>query len=201
MLHYTHASCFEFTDSYLSDLRVGKAEIQQHFATYFSRVLDRWLRSRLQDVTVVEDIRQETLLRVMEIIGRENGLRDASRLPQFVNRVCNNVLLEYWRKTYSTAKVSKCLENLDESPNPEQALQATEDISYLRNALMRIPTSDRTILTMLYFEERNRAEVSHRIGVNQQYLRVLVHRAILRLRASFISSLGQPHVCGTLQQG
>jgi RNA polymerase sigma factor (sigma-70 family) len=196
MLRYEHDSYSEFIDSYLSDLRVGKAEIQEHFATYFSRVLDRWLRSRLRDVTAIQDIRQETLLRVMENIGREKGLRDPYQLPQFVNRVCHNVLLEHWRKAHNTAEVSKRLETLHESPNSEQNLQEAEEALHLRNALMRIPANDRTVLTMLYFEERSRAEVSRQIGVNQRYLRVLVHRAILRLRASFISGLGQPHVCG-----
>jgi len=197
MQQYAHTSSSEFTDGYVSGLRVGKEEIQEHFATYFSRTLDRWLRSRLRDIKVREDIRQEALLRVVEAIGRENGLRDAHRLPQFVNRVCNNVLLEHWRKTHNTVELSKCLEVPDERSSPEQTLQEAEKASYLRNSLMRIPASDRTILTLLYFEKRSRAEVSRQIGVSQGYLRVLVYRAISRLRTSFFSGLGQPRIRGT----
>ncbi|MGI9071225.1 MAG: RNA polymerase sigma factor [Bryobacteraceae bacterium] len=193
MPHHTQDLRPEFTDSYVSGLRDGNAEIQEHFAAYFSRELDFWLQFRLRDDGVIEDIRQETLRRVLGAIARENGLRDSHRLGPFVNRVCKNVLLEHWRKTRKTADLRERLENLDDSPGPERTLAAAENLSHLRNALKRISAHDRAVLMMLYFEERDRAEVSRRIGVNRSYLRVLAHRAILRLRASFLSCLAPPH--------
>ena len=44
----------------------------------------------------MEDIRQETFLRVFQAI-RRNTIRDPARIGAFVNSVCNNVILEFGR--------------------------------------------------------------------------------------------------------
>ena len=44
---------------------------------------------------MIEDIRQETFLRVLVTLRRKHGLEHPERLGAFVNSVCNNVFLEY----------------------------------------------------------------------------------------------------------
>ena len=181
---------FEFTYTYIAGLRNRDPEIQQHFAEYFTRELDRWLRPRLRHKTAIEDIRQETLTRVLDVVRRENALRHAHRLPAFVNKVCRNVLREYWRKTSKSEDLDPRIE-IVHGDSAEQRAQAAEKYSCLREALMRIPKHDRAVLTMLYFEEEDRSEAGRRMGVSQAYLRVLVHRATKRLRVSFLNCLAQ----------
>lgn len=194
--------CSEFTTSYVSGLRDGNTEIRNHFATYFSRELDLWFRFRLRDEREVEDLRQETLCRALEAIVRENGLRDANLLRQFVNGICRNVLLEHWRASHKTDELDECRENLDEAPGPEQVFRVAENISHLRTALMSLPANDRTVLTMLYFEELDRSEITQRIGINRGHLRVLVHRAISRLRVSFVKCPAEkPENTRNIEQG
>ncbi|MBV8552189.1 MAG: sigma-70 family RNA polymerase sigma factor [Acidobacteriaceae bacterium] len=184
--HKQALSC-EFSDSYVSGLRNGNPEIQNHFASYFGGAVDFWLRFRLRDHTAIEDLRQETLCRVLEAIKREKSLRDANRLGQFVNGICRNVLFEHWRATQRTTELDECLGSWDEASGPEQSLQTEESLCQLRTAMMSLPEYDRAVLLMLYFDELDRSEVSERLGVKRGHLRVLVHRAISRLRESFIS--------------
>src|SRR5260370_30563936 len=88
---------FEFTDKYIADLREGVPEVADHFAHYFGDLLNLKLRSRLHCPFLVEDARQETLVRVLEALQVRGSLRNAERLGAFVNAVCNNVLLPVWR--------------------------------------------------------------------------------------------------------
>jgi RNA polymerase sigma factor (sigma-70 family) len=177
---------FSFDHEYITDLLKGDREIEKHFATYFSRDLDQWLRGKLRSSAAIEDIRQETLRRVLEMLHR-GILRRPNGLSSFVRGVCKRVMLEQWRKEAKLSLSEDIGDRWDESSNPEQALAAAESIGRLRTAMLALPPEARQLLSMLYFEERDRAEVSRCIGVNQNYLRVLIHRAILRLRSVFYS--------------
>lgn len=175
-----------FDDKYIIALLKGDSEIEKHFAAYFSRDLDCWLRRRLRSSAAIEDIRQETLRRVLEMLHR-GTLRRSNCLYSFVHGVCRRVLLEQWRKDAKLSLSDDLSENQNGSFDPEQAVAAAESVGRLRAAMLALPPESRQLLSMLYLEERDRAEVSRRIGVNQNYLRVLIHRAILRLRSVFYS--------------
>src|SRR5215831_12028494 len=88
---------FEFDDPYLKRLRDGDPSTESHFVVYFSQLLQLKLRARFLAPDVVDDLRQETFTRVLRSIRADGGIREASRLGAYVNSVCNNVLLEYYR--------------------------------------------------------------------------------------------------------
>ena len=84
----------EFDDSYLERLRAGDFRTQEHFVAYFSELIQIKLRSRLQSPQDIEDVRQETFVRVLTALRNEGGIRQADRLGPYVNSTCNNVLLK-----------------------------------------------------------------------------------------------------------
>src|SRR5271169_5245308 len=88
---------FAFDASYVEKLRAGDAHIEGHFVNYFSELIRLKLRSRLSSQEAVEDVRQETFVRVLVQLRGQAGLRQPDRLGSFVNSVCNNVLLEHYR--------------------------------------------------------------------------------------------------------
>ena len=88
---------FAFDASYIERLRSGDAHIEAHFVSYFSELIRLKLRSRLNSKEAIEDVRQETFVRVLVLLRGEGGLRQPDRLGPFVNSVCNHVLLEHYR--------------------------------------------------------------------------------------------------------
>lgn len=177
-----------FDDDYITGLLKGDPEIEKHFAAYFSQELDYWLKGRLRAAAAIEDVRQETLRRVLETIYGGKVLQKPEHLPYFVHGVCKKVLLEHWRKAARCSAQDDIRESSVGGCDPEQAASAAEDVCHLRTAIMALPSESRQLLNMLYFEERDRAEVSRKIGVDQNYLRVLIYRAIVRLRIIFFSA-------------
>lgn len=177
----TFAGSFEFDDEYLQRLSADDPKIAEHFGIYFGRVLNRKLRCRCRNPELIEDVRQETLRRVLEAV-RKGDLNDPKRLEGFVSCVCSNVLFEYWRavKKHSADEL-KC-EPAAHQPDPEQVFTRTEAIRQLWQGLMALPVRDREILQMAFLEESDSLELSTRLSVSRTYARVLVHRAIAKLR-------------------
>ncbi len=100
---------FSFDESYLQRLRGGDFPTEQHFVDYFGQLLLIKLRSRLRSSQSVDDIRQETFVRVLKAV-RTGGVRSAEGLGSFVNSICNNVLQEHYRSS------ARSVPSQDENP-------------------------------------------------------------------------------------
>src|SRR5499427_2690240 len=85
---------FPFDKLYVDRLRDGDASTEQHFASYFGQILNIMLRARYLSPERVDDVRQETLARVIATLRRQGGIRQPERFGAFVNSVCKNVLRE-----------------------------------------------------------------------------------------------------------
>lgn len=176
---------YEFDAAYLEQLTAGDPEVERHFTEYFGALLLAKLRSRLRSPTLVEDARQETFLRVLTTIRTKGGLTSPGGLGAFVNTVCNNVLFELYR---SESKLALVLDD-EGAPEPEASevsvelrLLSQEARARVRQALDGLPDKDRTLLQWLFFEERDKNQICKELGVDREYLRVLVHRAKSRVR-------------------
>ena len=71
-------------------------ETEREFVSYFGELMAIKLRSRLRAPELVQDVTQETFLRVLRTL-RERGIENPEALGSFVNSVCTNVLFEVYR--------------------------------------------------------------------------------------------------------
>jgi RNA polymerase sigma-70 factor (ECF subfamily) len=149
-----------FDAGYVDNLCAGDRRTQEHFAAYFSQLLQLKLRSRLRSPQAIEDVRQETFARVFSVL-RKDGLRQPERLGAFVNMVCNHVLFEHYRSTTGS-------ESLDVEGRPEfpdKAANALELVASrqikdkVREILLDLAPRDRSLLQAVFLDERDRDEV------------------------------------------
>jgi RNA polymerase sigma-70 factor, ECF subfamily len=175
-----------FDADYVQQLRDGTPSVREHFATYFGELLLIKLRRRLRSRQLIDDVRQETLLRVLKIVGRNGGMEYPERLGALVNSVCNNVLHEFFRAETRHAYYSETLpELIDERVDVEMPLINEQRRREVKRVLAQLPEKDTRLLSMIFFEERNRSEVCRDLGVDRDYLRILLHRAKARFRERF----------------
>src|SRR3981189_198840 len=85
-----------FDRDYVNRLASGDAVVEHHFGSYFGDLLLVKLRVRIRSPQLIEDIRQETLLRVLRIV-RMKGVEHPERFGAFVSGVCSNVMMELLR--------------------------------------------------------------------------------------------------------
>lgn len=180
-----------FDQPYLERLRAGDFRTQEHFVAYFSELIQLKLRSRVQSPQAIEDVRQETFARVFAALRAESKIRQPERLGSYVNSICNNVLLEYYR----SSQRDTFLDDEEDQDFPDQtidfigAIAAKQMQEKVREILDEMPERDRRLLRAIFLEERDKDEVCRDFGVDRDYLRVLLHRAKQSFKSLYLKNL------------
>lgn len=179
-----------FDEPYVERLRNGDFRTQEHFVAYFSELIQLKLRSRLHSPQAIEDVRQETFARVFTAL-HAGKIRQPDRIGAFVNSMCNNVLLEYYRSSSRDSSIED-----DESPEfPAANIDIVGAIASkqigdkVREILEELPERDRRLLREIFLEERDKDEVCRDFGVDRDYLRVLLHRAKLSFKSLYLKNM------------
>ena len=177
---------FVFDKAYVDRLRDGEPSTEQHFASYFGRLLGIMLRARYLSAEQIEDIRQETLTRVIAVLRRDGGVKYPERFGAFVNSICKNVLRENrrnWNRTQSLQEERS--EEPDRMVDLEEALISEDTKKQVRGILAEMKRRDRDLLAAIFLHDKDKDEICAEFGVDRQYLRVLLHRAKERFRSCF----------------
>jgi RNA polymerase sigma-70 factor, ECF subfamily len=174
-----------FDRDYIERLARGDEETERHFTRYFGDLLFIKLRARLRSPQMAEDARQETLLRVLSRLRSKGAIECPERLGAFVNSVCENILSEMFRAEGRFRQVPEhAPERADVSPNPESQFVTEERKALVREILAKLSDRDRSLLRRVFLEERDKDELARELGTNRDYLRVRIHRALVRFRAA-----------------
>lgn len=181
---------YSFDRGYFERLRAGHAETERHFVSYFSELLLIKLRARYLQADAIEDIRQETFVRVLAAIRKESGVQQPERLGAFVNSVCNNVLLEHYRSSTRHSEMGDTAYDIpDQTIDLDGQLISDEAQKNVRKVLDKLSAKDRDVLRAVMLEEGDKDQLCRRLGVDRDYLRVLVHRAKQNFKSSFKKSM------------
>lgn len=173
---------YRFDECYVKRLQAGDPAVEQHFASYFGELLRIKLLSRFLPQHLVDDITQETFSRVLSALKRDNALRSSECLGAFVNSVCNNILLEYYRRSGRESTLEDAQEPEDTKVDLNRSLVSEEARRLVREILDQMPDRDRIVLRALFIEEKSKDQVCRQLAVDRDYLRVLLHRAKIQFR-------------------
>jgi RNA polymerase sigma-70 factor (ECF subfamily) len=180
-----------FDAPYVERLRSGDFRTQEHFVAYFSELIQLKLRARLRSPQAIEDVRQETFVRVFAALRSPGGIRQPERLGAFVNSICNNVLLEQYRSSARSSSLDH--EPQNDLPDPVTdvlgAVAAKQMEQKVREILDQMPERDRRILREVFLEERDKDEVCRDFGIDRDYLRVLLHRAKQSFKSLYLKNI------------
>lgn len=181
---------FAFDQTYVDRLRDRDPVTEQHFVSYFEQLLRIKLRARFLAEDVLHDVQQETYIRVIAALRREGGVRQPERFGAFVNSICNNVLLELYRKSGKNQPLDDTHAEIpDKTLDLEGMLVTKQSIERVREILDEMPRKDRDLLRAIFIDEKEKDEVCREFQVDREYLRVLLHRAKARFKAIYEQGL------------
>ncbi|HKE26713.1 MAG TPA: sigma-70 family RNA polymerase sigma factor [Bryobacteraceae bacterium] len=176
-----------FDAEYIQKLTAADPETESHFSAYFGQFIFLKLRARRISPDLVEDVRQETLMRVLKALRHGTGIAQPERFGGFVNTVCHNVLLEFLHKQSRHPLLEEnAPEQADESIDLDAPLVNEQRKRAVAKALDELSDRDREILRLVFFEDLDREEICRRMDVDPEYLRVLLHRAKSRFEAVYV---------------
>jgi len=176
---------FAFTREYVERLREGDPSTEQHFVGYFDQLLRIKLRAKGLPSETVEDLRQETYIRVLSAL-RKDGVRQPERFGAFVNSICNHVLQEFYRSNARTTGLDPAHEEKpDETVDIEGQMVSKQTKERVRQVMRALPRKDFELLQAFFMEEKDKDEVCIQFAVDREYLRVLLHRAKDKFRVLY----------------
>lgn len=153
----------------------------------YTPVLLRLTRRHLQSEQLAEEIVQQTFFRVH---GARNDFRRDAKLRPWIMTIAMNLVREHWRKT-KRRKTTPLEMDSRPAPAPEfMPLEESQRAKLLRAALDRLPTSQREVVELHWFQERPYAEVAKIIGTSEGAVRVRAHRAYNTLKQLLAMELG-----------
>jgi RNA polymerase sigma-70 factor, ECF subfamily len=181
-----------FSEDYVRRLTEGDSEAGAHFAAYFGSMLFLKLRVRLRHPELIDDIRQETFRRVLDILRRGCGVKRPERFGAFVNGVCENVMKEMDRSDRRAEPWDEhnIEEPIDSTVNPDAEMVNAESKHDIQRIFKELQDKDRRILQAIFLDEIDKDEVCRMFGVDANYLRVLIHRAKAEFRKAYDRSRG-----------
>src|SRR5207245_3472968 len=138
---------FTFSKEYVELLRQWDPVSDQEFVGYFEQLLRIKLLSRILASDKVEDLRQETFIRVIAAVRKDGGVRQPERFGAFVNSICKNVLLEYYRSAAKDQPMEDAHMDIpDKVLDLEGMLVTKQSAEQVRRILDAMPKRDRDLL-------------------------------------------------------
>jgi RNA polymerase sigma-70 factor, ECF subfamily len=174
---------FQFDAAYVSRLREGDPSTEEHFTGYFDPLLRIMLRTRFIPPDRIDDLVQDTFIRVIAALRKEDGVRQPERFGAFVNSIAKNVLYEFYRSGRRTEPLEEThMKIADKAVDLDGMLITQQTKKLVADVLTSMPARDRDLLKALFLEEKEKEEVCQTFGIDRDYLRVCLLRAKVRFR-------------------
>jgi len=135
----------------------------------------------LRSPAEADDVCQETLIRVMEAV-RKGRLESKEALPGYVAGTARNVIREFRRKHERLSPLG----TLD-PPAPDAEAPADPAVGQaIEMVLRRLKPRERDFLRLYYYEELTKDEISQRLGVLPERVRLVKTRALKSFREFYL---------------
>jgi RNA polymerase sigma factor (sigma-70 family) len=150
----------------------------------WNRNLLRFIGRRVRTSVDIEDLAQETYLRLLR--ARDLG---SVRNPQaYLLRVASHVVSE-WRHRQPPQEVFEAVDEnfLADDTIPEFTLEAEVSQALLDQALQDIPPMTRAVLVLRFRENRRCKDIAQELGLTERQVRRHLTRGYERLRSTMTS--------------
>jgi RNA polymerase sigma-70 factor (ECF subfamily) len=127
---------------------------------HLSSDLRRFIRSRVPDDHVADDLLQETFMRVHRNIGT---LQEAERLAAWVYQIARNVVHDHHRKATNSTVTLADAENVSDDNEPRKGCGS---ITWLNEMIQSLPDGYRQAVQMAEIEEQSQQEVADRLRLS-----------------------------------
>lgn len=175
------------TDEELMDAYVDGDEAA--FRLLFERyapILLRLTRRHLRDDELAQEIVQQTFFRLH---GARNDFRRGSKLRPWVMTIAMNLVREHWRRKKRRKMTDLEIDTQAAPEADHMPMELRQRSELLHVALGKLPTSQREVVELHWFQERPYAEVAQIVGTSEGAVRVRAHRAYVTLKQLLASEI------------
>ena len=140
----------------------------------------------VRNVTLAEDLFQETFMKVITTI-RQGNYSESGRFGAWLTRIAHNLIIDYFRQDKSENTVSNDESEVDlfndvdlSDDDVETKLVNSQVLSDVRRLLCALPSSQREVVYMRFYQDLSFREIADLTGVS-------INTALGRMRYALIN--------------
>lgn len=162
-------------------IRQGDAAAEAALYEKFSQRIYFLAVSELHSKDDAEDIRAETFLRVIQAL-REGKLRSADSLPSFIVGFALNIIREHVRQRYKMDSLEDYEYDVASEGSLEDVFLDADTSRSIEEAVKKLKPREQEFLRLYYYEELSKEEISARLGIKEDRLRLIKSRTLQAFR-------------------
>jgi len=137
---------------------------------------------RVGNVADAEDLTQQVFLKAWQAIHRYR--KTAIPFLAWLLKISHNLVVDFYRSNKTNVYIDLDLDIFasKSSPNPENAAVSQFEQQRMRKVILELPGDQQQVVLMRFIEGFSYSEIAATIGKREGAVRVILHRALARLR-------------------
>ena len=164
----------------------GNDKAFDELLTRYQSKLYSYIYFIVRNVTLAEDLFQETFMKVITTI-RQGNFSESGRFGAWLTRIAHNLIIDYFRQDKSENTVSNDETEVDlfndmtlSDDDVETKLVNSQVLSDVRRLIGALPTSQREVVYMRFYQDLSFREIADLTGVS-------INTALGRMRYALIN--------------
>ena len=150
--------------------------------------LKSYLKGTFPSVRDVEDVVQESYLRIWRAKARSTAAEPIESAKRFLFSVARHLALDLVRRDkiapIDSVRDLASLSVVEDRPSASETLSETEKLSLLSEAIIALPAKNREIIILHKLQHLSQTEVGRRFGISEKAVESLVARSMRRIEAT-----------------
>jgi RNA polymerase sigma-70 factor (ECF subfamily) len=154
------------------------------FGKLYDMHVDRVYRNiyyRVGNEADVEDLTQQVFLKAWQAIGKYKKM--ASPFVAWLMTISHNLVIDFYRTRKDRAYLEAEVLADDSAPSPERAAEASIEQQRLRRAILQLGGDEQQVVMLRFIEGFEFAEIASLLKKREGNIRVILHRALVKLRS------------------
>jgi RNA polymerase sigma-70 factor (ECF subfamily) len=153
----------------------------------FFKKIYRFIFFRVGHKEVAEDLAEEVFLKAFAKIS---SINEAKAFEGWVYQIARNLVIDYYRQKKSTVALEEIENTLEYETNVIDVVNLQEQQKIFLKLLKELGAEQQVVIKLKFLEDLENGEIAELMGKNEGAIRVIQHRAILKLQ-ELIKKSGQ----------
>lgn len=161
-------------------LMAGDTDAFGFFYDEYAKKIYSYIMFRTSDTELSQDITHDVFLQAWQYIQEKKSIHN---FQAFIYRLAHNKIVDFYRIKDRTPVLLP--EDYPSKIDHQQEIEIKGDIQLLRQRLLELKEEYQNILTLRHIEGLSINEISEVLGKDKNNVRVLLHRAFIKLQALY----------------
>lgn len=135
---------------------------------------------RVGNIADAEDLTQQIFLKAWQAIGRYK--KTSSPFLAWLMRISHNLIIDFYRSRKDKVYLDSEITANDSDSSPERVAEAEFDQQQLRRTILQLPGEQQKVILMSFIEGFTYDEIASSLGKSKGAIRVILHRALKKMR-------------------